>query len=77
MPDWWNTDLIAIYNIPLGRVGLELDGRITNIFDKQVVLAVDDRLILGRGAVPDNPNFGKGTVFSDPRAFVLTAIVRF
>ncbi len=58
-------------------IGLELEGRILNIFDEQVALAVDDRLIVGRATAPNNPNFGKATVLSDPRAFVVSAIVRY
>jgi hypothetical protein len=77
MPDWLNFDLLSSYEFPLGRVSLEIEGRVTNLFDRQVVLAVDDRLILGRGTIPDNPNFGKGTSFSPPRAFLLSAIVRY
>ena len=51
----------------------------TNLFDQQVALNVDDRLVLGRPVpyVPNNPNFGKGTFFSSPRTFVLSAIVRY
>jgi hypothetical protein len=79
MPDWLNVDLLAGYTIALGRVGLEIEGRILNVFDKQVETAVDDRLVLGRPVpyLPNNPNFGKGTVFTPPRSYVLSAIVRF
>jgi hypothetical protein len=84
MPDWLNIDLLAGYSFTFGPIGLELEGRILNVLDKQVVLAVDDRQYLLRGPTdpnapkpPLNPNFGKGTVFSSPRAYVLTAIVRF
>jgi len=79
MPDWLNVDLLAGYTFNLGRAGLEIEGRILNVFDKQVETAVDDRLVLGRPVpyLPNNPNFGKGTVFTSPRSYVLSAIVRF
>ena len=79
MPDWLNVDLLAAYNFTFGRTGLELEGRILNIFDRQVETNVDDRLVLGRPDpyIPNNPNFGKGTTFTPPRSYVLTAIVRF
>jgi len=69
MPGWLNVDLSTAYELTFGRVGLELEGRVTNLFDRQVPLAVEDRLGF--------PNFGKGTTFSPPRAFVLMATVRY
>jgi hypothetical protein len=79
MPDWTNLDLLGSYELVFGRLGLELEGRVINVFDEQVELAVDDRLVLGRPVpyVPNNPSFGKGTEFSSPRTFVATAILRF
>ena len=79
MPGWFDVDLLTSYEFHHGAVGLELEGRVTNLFDQQVPLAVDDRLVLGRPVpyVPNNPNFGKGTTFSPPRAFVLSAILHF
>jgi hypothetical protein len=83
MEDWLNVDLLASYEFVFGGfggIGLQLEGRVTNIFDEQVVLDVDDRLLLGRvplDSAPNNPNFGTGTRFSDPRSFVLSAIVRY
>lgn len=79
MEDWLNVDLLASHEFVFGRLGLELEGRVLNLFDEQVALSVDDRRLLGRPAdnPPVNPNFGKGTVFSAPRAFVASAIVRF
>lgn len=80
MEDWLNVDLLASYEFAFGRaagIGLELEGRVTNVFDEQVELSVDDRLILGRATAPNNPNFGKPTSYSNPRAFVLTAILRY
>ena len=79
MPDWTGVDLLAAWDFRLPRVGLQLEGRVTNVFDQQVPLEVDDRLILGRPAdnLPNNPNFGKGTVFTAPRTFVLSAILRY
>lgn len=84
MEDWMNVDLLASYEILFGNIGLELEGRVTNVFDEQAVLAVDDRFLLVRPpnfvtppAVSDNPTFGAGTEFSSPRSFVLTALLRF
>lgn len=78
MDDWLNVDLLASYEFLFGRFGLELEGRILNVFDEQVETLVDDRLILGRDSlVPNNPTFGNGTEFSSPRAFVTSAILRF
>ena len=75
--DWLNLDLLTSYEIPLGPIGLELEARILNVFDEQVAMEVDDRLILNRAAAPNNPAFGQGTVFTPPRSYVLSAIVRY
>lgn len=90
MEDWFNLDLLTSYEFRFGDFGLEVEGRVTNVFDEQVELLVDDRYLLNTPFVqgrPDispslskpsnNPNFGKGTLFSSPRAFVLSAIFRF
>jgi hypothetical protein len=79
MPDWLNVDLLAGYTLTFGAVGVEIEGRILNVFDKQVETSVDDRLVLGRPNpyLPNNPAFGQGTVFTSPRSYVLSAILRF
>ncbi len=79
MPGWFDVDLLTSYEFRLGGVGLELEARVTNLFDRQVPLAVDDRLVLGRPVpyAPNNPNFGKGTAFAPPRTLVLSAILRY
>ncbi len=79
MPDWLNVDLLGSYEFRFGNVGLELEGRVVNVFDKQVALAVDDRLVLGRPVpyLPNNPAFGTATEVSSPRTFVASAILRF
>jgi hypothetical protein len=79
MPGWFGVDLLTSYEFQLGGIGLELEGRVTNLLDRQVAFAVDDRLVLGRPDpyVPNNPNFGKGTVFAPPRTFLLSAILRY
>lgn len=81
MEDWTNVDLLASYEFRFagfGGLGLEIEGRVNNVFDEQPALDVDDRLIVGRGpTTPNNPNFGRGTLFAPPRAFVLSAIVRY
>ena len=56
-------------------IGLELEGRVLNVFDEQVELEVDDRLILNR--TTPNPDFGNPTEVSPPRSFVVSAILRF
>lgn len=79
MEDWLNVDLLASYEFRFGDFGLELEGRVVNVFDEQVALAVDDRLVLGRPVpyVPNNPAFGTATEVSPPRSFVASAILRF
>ncbi|HEY2289143.1 MAG TPA: TonB-dependent receptor [Thermoanaerobaculia bacterium] len=79
MPDFYGLDLLTSYEFRLSEVGLELEARVTNLFDRQVPLAVDDRQVLGRPVpyVPNNPNFGKGTVFTSPRSLVLSVIVHY
>jgi hypothetical protein len=78
MEDWLNVDLLASYEFIFGRFGLELEGRVANVFDEQVETLIDDRLILGReSTVPNNPTFGQGTEFSSPRRFITSAILRF
>lgn len=77
MEDWWNLDLLASYTFDFNVVGLELEGRILNVFDEQATLEVDDRLIVGRATAPNNPNFGKPTLISQPRSFLVSAIIRY
>lgn len=77
MEDWLNVDLLTSYEFPLGPLGLEVEARVTNLFDDQAELGVDDRLIIGRATAPNNPAFGQGTSFAPPRAFVVSAIVRY
>jgi hypothetical protein len=90
MEDWLNVDLLTSYELRFGGIGLEIEARMTNVFDEQVELQVDDRYLLNTPFVvnrPDlspslskpsnNTNFGKGTVFSSPRTLVLSAIFRY
>lgn len=77
MEDWWNLDLLASYTFDLNVVGLELEGRLLNVFDEQATLEVDDRLIVGRATAPNNPNFGRATLISQPRSFLVSAIIRY
>lgn len=77
MDDWINFDLLAGYEFPLRAAVLSIEARVLNLFDEQVELSVDDRLILGRGTEPNNPNFGKPTSLTAPRAFSLTAMLRY
>ncbi|MEA2691561.1 MAG: hypothetical protein QOJ16_948 [Acidobacteriota bacterium] len=77
MPSWFNVDLLAAYEVPLARVGLSLEARLLNVFNTQVPIQIDDRLLLNRSASSINPNFGRGTLFTPPRALVLAAIVRY
>jgi hypothetical protein len=77
MEDWTNLDLLVSHAFDFGIIGLEVEGRVLNVFDEQVETAVDDRLIVGRATAPNNPNFGKPTEYSDPRAFVASAIISF
>jgi len=77
MEDWWNLDLLASYTFDFNVIGLELEGRVLNVLDEQAALDVDDRLIVGRATAPNNPNFGKPTLLSQPRSFLVSAIVRY
>jgi hypothetical protein len=77
MEDWTNLDLLVSHAFDFGVLGLELEGRVLNVFDEQVATAVDDRLIVGRATAPNNPKFGTPTEYSDPRAFVVSAILSF
>jgi hypothetical protein len=77
MEDWTNLDLLVSHAFDFGVLGLEVEGRILNVFDKQVATAIDDRLILGRATAPNNPNFGRATEISAPRAYVVSAILNF
>ena len=90
MEDWLNVDLLTSYELRFGGVGVEVEARLNNVFDEQVELQVDNRYIINRPLVPgnpalspsldqpsNNPNFGRPTQISDPRALVLSTIVRF
>ncbi|MFP5284394.1 MAG: TonB-dependent receptor domain-containing protein [Thermoanaerobaculia bacterium] len=89
MEDWLNVDLLTSYEFRFGGIGLEVEARIVNVFDEQVELAVDDRYLLNQPLNPSNPGpnpllspsnnpaFGQPTQLSDPRAYVLSAIVRY
>jgi hypothetical protein len=95
MDDWLNVDLLTSYELRFGDFGLELEGRVNNVFDKQATLEVDDRYTLNQPLIPSAPGpnpltgpsnnrdsedrllFGTPTRLSDPRAFVLSAILRF
>ena len=77
MEDWLNLDLLASYTFDFDVIGLELEGRVLNVFDEQATLEVDDRLIVGRATAPNNPAFGQPTLISQPRSFLVSAIVRY
>jgi hypothetical protein len=77
MEDWWNLDLLASYTFDFSVIGLELEGRILNVLDEQATLEVDDRLIVGRATAPNNPSFGKPTLISQPRSFLVSAIIHY
>jgi carboxypeptidase family protein len=75
MEDWLNLDLLVSHFFDFGVLGLELEGRVLNVFDEQVELTVDDRQILNRTTL--NPLFGTPTSYSAPRAFVASATISF
>ncbi len=89
MEDWLNVDLLTSYELRFGGIGVELEARINNLFDEQAELTVDNRYILNQPLNPanpgpnpllgpsNNPQFGKPTQLSDPRAIVLSTILRF
>ena len=90
MDDWLNVDLLTSYELRFGGIGVEVEARITNVFNEQAQLAVDQRWILNQplnlvtpalspslDKPSNNPKFGTTTQVSDPRAYVVSAIVRF
>jgi hypothetical protein len=89
MEDWFNVDLLTSYELRFGGIGVEVEARISNLFNEQVELQVDDRYVLNQPLNPanpgpnpllgpsNNPNFGKPIQLSDPRAYVLSAIIRY
>ncbi|HEV8629646.1 MAG TPA: carboxypeptidase regulatory-like domain-containing protein, partial [Thermoanaerobaculia bacterium] len=77
MEDWLNVNLQSSYAFELGGFELEIEGVVANVFNEQVELAVDDRLIVGRATAPNNPLFGTPTDLSQPRSYLLSAIVRY
>ncbi|MES1241902.1 MAG: carboxypeptidase regulatory-like domain-containing protein [Acidobacteriota bacterium] len=77
MEGFSNLDLLVSHAFDFGILGLELEGRILNVFDEQAALNVDDRLIVGRATAPNNPKFGTPTEYSDPRSFAVSAILSF
>lgn len=90
MEDWLNVDLLTSYEFRFAGVGLEVEARMTNVFDEQAELLVDDRYLLNTPFVvndparspslskpSNNPLFGTGTLFSPPRTLVLSAIFRY
>jgi hypothetical protein len=89
MEDWLNVDLLTSYELRFGGIGLEIEARLTNVFDEQVELQVDNRYLLNQPFNPSNPGpdpllspsnnpaFGQPIQLSEPRALVLSAIVRY
>ncbi len=88
MEDWINVDLQTSYEFRFGGIGLEVEARINNVFDEQAEVEVDDRYLLNQPLIPanpsnplngpsNNPNFGNPTRVTEPRAIVLSAIVRY
>lgn len=90
MEDWFNVDLLTSYEFRFGGFALEVEARMTNVFDEQVELQVDDRYLLNTPLVVNDPVrspslskpsnnalFGTGTQFSSPRTLVLSAIFRY
>jgi hypothetical protein len=55
MEDWLNVDLLSSYEFRFGNFGLEVEARLTNVFDEQVALQVDDRYLLNTPFVPGDP----------------------
>ncbi|HEY9421794.1 MAG TPA: TonB-dependent receptor [Thermoanaerobaculia bacterium] len=90
MEDWLNVDLLTSYEFRFGEFGLEVEARMTNVFDEQATLDVDNRYLLSTPLVvndpvrspslsrpSNNPLFGTGSQFSQPRTLVLSAIFRY
>jgi hypothetical protein len=91
LPTWSNLDLLLGYTFKFGGdMGLRLEGRVQNVFNTQVVSAVDrikyfDDYVDGdparnlgpQGTTDPNPNFGAPTAHTAARRFLLTALFNF
>jgi hypothetical protein len=70
LDNWVNLDLQLSYTIPLrGRLQAVVEARAMNVFDNQVVTAVDMR--------SDQPTFTNPTAYVSPRKFALTFYINF
>ena len=91
LPTWTTFDLLAAYTFNLGSgLGLRLEARVTNLFDTQTVVSVEqlkylDAYVDGtpaanlgpQGTSKPNPLYGTGTSWAPPRRLVLTAQFNF
>ena len=83
--DWINLDLLVSQSFHLGPGELNVGVSVYNVFDEQAVLAVNpDVCILGPctsiPAVGDpnrNPNFGRPTLYANPRRIAFSAAFSF
>jgi hypothetical protein len=88
---WTTVDLLAAYTFkPSDSLGIRLEARVSNVFDTQTVLSVDqtkyfDAYVDGnpptslgpQGTSQPNPAFGTPTAWAAPRRFILTARLDF
>jgi hypothetical protein len=94
LPTWTNFDLLAAYTFkPSGNLGIRLEARVTNVFNTQTVLSVDQVKYFDpyvdpappisaanegpQGTSQPNSNYGNATSWAPPRRFVLTARLDF
>jgi hypothetical protein len=91
LPTWTTFDLLGAYTFkPTSSLGIRLEARVTNVFNTQTVLSVDqveylDPYVNGtpysvpgpQGTSKPNPNYGNASSWAAPRRFVLTARLDF
>jgi len=91
LPTWTTFDLLAAYTFRLANeMGIRLEARVTNLFDTQTVLGVQQikyfdgyrdgvpPSTLGpQGTTQPNPEFGNASSWALPRRLVLTARLDF
>jgi len=83
---WTNFDLQITQNIPLGPANLAIGGILSNVFNTQPALTVNQdwcssnsncTTVAAINSPPTNPNFGRATTYAPARKFQLTAVITY
>jgi hypothetical protein len=86
LSSWTNFDLTVTQNIPLGPVNLAIGGILSNVFNTQPALTVDQVWCSSNSNCtttaainnpPTNANFGRPTSYAPARKFQLTAVITY